>query len=88
MFFWVFFRLFGVILFLYAFFVQLFLVFVFWVCLYISECPFVRDESTNMDNQANRILCFSHLVGDARNVLMLASERRDKILSRSCFAQI
>ena len=39
----------------------------------MSECPLVRDKSTNMDNPAHRIMCFSHLVGDERNVLMLAS---------------
>ena len=65
---------------------------VFGICVlcvfYVFECPFVRDKSTIMDNQAHRIMCFSHLVGDERNVLMLASERRDKILSRSCFARI
>ena len=43
---------------------------VFGICVlcvfYISECPFVRDKSTNLDNQAHGILCFSHLVGDER----------------------
>ena len=60
-----FFRLLGVISFSYAFFVQLFLVFVFCVCfIFLSALLYVTKA--NLDNQAHGILCFSHLVGDER----------------------